>query len=743
VRRRAVTVPPSSPDWELEIGGLRIPLADTAIVLGRDPGCDLPLQDERVSWRHVQVELREGAPLVTDLGSSNGTYLDGAKIGADAIPISAEAIIQIGSTRARLREVAAEPSAAHGRFRRVPVRRRPLGIGRAPENDVVLDEPNVSWRHAELRPGSPPTLVDLGSRNGVRLGNRLVQGSSPLPPGAPAGIGPFALRYENGELIVVDERGGLSLSARQVSVEVEGKVILHPTSLNVAPGEFAALIGPSGSGKTTLVKCLAGVTQASRGLITIGGDPLELRLTDVGYVPQSDVVHDRLTVREALLYAARLRLPSDTHRKEHGAAVDGVLEELRLGEHAGTAIGRLSGGQRKRVACGVELIGQPTMLLLDEPTSGLDPALERRMMLMLRRLADSGRGIVVVTHATSSLAMCDTVAVMASGGHLMFGGSPRESLEHFEVRAYDEIYGAIELSEVPTGTIEAPPARPQRARARLLSGRSLYKQTTTLAARYARTFVRDRRTLAILLGQAPVMAVLIALLYPSNVLRRPDLQPTRSAQFIFLLVTAAIWLGLIDACREIVKERSIVLRELAVGVRLDAYLLAKSSLLFTLAAVQCIVLVGVATALQPLHGPASSYLSVCGVLILASFAAVGVGLVVSTLARSVDQATSLIPLLLIPLLLFGGALVPLAQMAPPVRAIADLMISRWAFAGAGHAIDMEARLAHAPRVGSVTGYGTTFFSLGPAVCAIVLAGLTATLLLACALLLAVRSRRPT
>ena len=87
-------------------------------------------------------------------------------------------------------------------------------------------------------------------------------------------------------------------------------------------------------------------------------------------------------------------------------------------------VGKLSGGQRKRVACGVELIGKPMMLLLDEPTSGLDPALERRLMLTLRRLADSGRGIVCVTHATSSLSLCDTVVVMGPGGFVLSRARP-------------------------------------------------------------------------------------------------------------------------------------------------------------------------------------------------------------------------------------------------------------------------------------------------------------------------------
>jgi ABC transport system ATP-binding/permease protein len=730
----------AQPQWEIEIGGLCLELSERAVVLGRDPNCDLQLSDERVSWRHLQLELADGVPLLTDLGSSNGTLLDGRRIDGEPVPVRREAIIQLGGTRARLREIAAEPPSRRGSFRRISVRQRPVRIGRAPDNDIVLDEPNVSWHHAELRPGSPPTLLDLGSRNGVRLGSELIQGAAELRSGVPAGIGPFGVRYENGELIVTDERGGQSLTARGVSVDIAERTILHPTSLSVAPGEFVALIGPSGSGKTTLLKCLAGVALPTAGEVQVGSDPLDLRRTEVGYVPQSDVVHDRLSVREALLYAARLRLPSDTRQEEHVAAVEDVLTELRLIDHQHTLIGSLSGGQRKRVACGVELIGKPTMLLLDEPTSGLDPPLERRLMLTLRHLAEIGRGIVVVTHATSSLALCDTVAVMGQEGHLLFSGSPREGLEHFEVAAYDEIYNAIELSETPTVTAETPLAGRPRARRRLLSGRSLFKHTLALTSRYARTFGRDRRTVATLLGQAPVMALLICVLYPAHLLAFPDRQPTRSAQFVFLLVTAALWLGLIDSCREIVKERSIITRELAAGVRLDAYLIAKSSLLFLLAAVQCVLLVAVATVIQPLHAHPSTYLSLTGLLILTSWTTVAIGLVVSTLARSVDQATSLIPLLLIPQLLFGGALVSFARMGAGIKGFADLMVSRWAFAGVGHAIQMTERLADAPQVAALSGYSTNFFSLDQGVAAIILLGFTAAMLLATAILLARRSR---
>lgn len=739
---QAVNPPGRAPEWELEIGGLRIPVTDS-LEIGRDPSCDLPIEDERASWRHLRISATDGEVELVDLESRNGTFVNGRRIDSDPMRVSAEALVQLGGTRARLRKASVPSGEEHGRFRRVPIRGRLLRIGRAPDNDVRLDEPNVSWHHAQLRPGNPPTIVDLGSRNGVRLGDAMISGSEPLPAAAVAGIGPFSLRVEHDELVIVDERGGQRLTARGVSVAVPGRTILRPTDLTVAPGEFVALIGASGSGKTTLLKALAGVRVPSVGQILVGGDPIELRSTEVGYVPQSDVLHDRLTVRETLLYTARLRLPSDTPRAECETAVGEVLEELRLGDHAETMVNRLSGGQRKRLSCGVELIGKPTMLMLDEPTSGLDPPLERRLMLTLRHLAQSGRGVVVVTHATSSLALCDTVAVMGEGGNLLFTGSPAESLEIFNVAAYDEIYGAAELVDVPALEEDAGAGSsgpPRRVGGRLLAGRSLFKQSVTLVTRYARTLGRDRRTVGALLGQAPLIGLLICLLYPAGVLAIPDQQPTRSAQFIFLLVTAALWLGLIDSCREIVKERAIIVRELAVGVRIDAQLIAKSVILFVVAALQCVLLVAVVALLRPLHSPASAYLEVTGLLILTSWAMVGLGLLISTVARSVDQATSVIPLLLIPQLLFGGALVALERMGTVIKVVADLTVSRWAFAGAGSAIGMNDRLTEEPKVAALSGYGTDFFSLDPMVATIVLLGLTAATLLGAAVLLARRSQ---
>jgi ABC-type multidrug transport system ATPase subunit/ABC-type multidrug transport system permease subunit len=731
--------PPTSDGWEIEVGGLRLPLRAT-LEVGRDPSCTVPLDDERASWRHLRVEPKNGNLELIDLESRNGTFLNGARMDPGPVYVSTDALIQVGSTRARLRRASSSTAELSGRFRRVQLRDRPLRIGRAPDNDVVLEEPNVSWHHAEVRPGSPPTIVDLGSRNGVRLDGRLIRAQEPLRQDAVAGIGSFALYVDGGELVIRHEHGA-RLVAAGVSVDVGERRILQPTYLSVAPGEFVALIGASGSGKTTLLKCLAGVKAPSSGQVLVGSDPIDLRLTEVGYVPQTDVLHDRLSVRETLMYTARLRLPSDTSREECAIAVDEILEELRLTEHAGTFVDRLSGGQRKRLSCGVELVGKPSTVLLDEPTSGLDPPLERRLMSTLRQLSDGGRGVVVVTHATSSLALCDTVAVMGEGGHLLFSGSPRECLEHFNVGNYDEIYGAAELTE-PAAPSPVSPTPRRRSGSNLshLVGSSLFRQSATLIGRYARTLGRDRRTIGALLGQAPLIGLLLAVLYPHDVLALPDASPTRSAQLMFLLVTAALWLGLIDSCREIVKERAIILRELAVGVRLDAQIIAKSVILFAIAAVQCVLLLAVVMALRPFHVSAGNASEVLGLLVLTSWAMVAVGLLVSTVARSVDQATSVIPLLLIPQLLFGGALVALDHMSTVIKVLSDLTVSRWAFAGVGSAISMNARLAEEPKAARLSGYGSDFFSLQPGVAALVLLGFAAAALLGAALLLARRSR---
>src|SRR5437764_1554559 len=199
-----------------------------------------------------------------------------------------------------------------------------------------------------------------------------------------------------------------------------GVRILGPVSLEVARGSLVALMGPNGSGKSTLLRVLAGIARPSAGSATWDQQPTASAVRALGYVPQREGVHDRLTTREALRYAAYLRLDGSV---DVGSRVETVLGELGLAAQDDTLIRSLSGGERRRAACGLELVGDPPVLLLDEPTSGLDEVLERRLMQLFRRLAGHDRAVLVATHATTSLELCDEVVVLQDGRIAYRGGS--------------------------------------------------------------------------------------------------------------------------------------------------------------------------------------------------------------------------------------------------------------------------------------------------------------------------------
>jgi len=248
---------------------------------------------------------------------------------------------------------------------------------------------------------------------------------------------------------------------------------------------------------------------------------------------------------------------------------------------------------------------------------------------------------------------------MAQGGALAFVGPPREALAFFGVASYDEIYAALERRPAAEWreafaaaggdgsageAAEAPAPGPAGSpRARRHAGR----QAWILMERYATVLSRDRRNVLLLTVQAPLIGLAIALLFRTGLFGRsgfdPDPgRPGEGALMLFLVATTAIWLGLIDATREIIKERSIAVREAAIGVRWGAYLASKAAVLFPLAALQVAVLAWVVLALRPLEAGAAEYAAVLGLLVLTDWAAVALGLPLSALAASEDQATSLI-----------------------------------------------------------------------------------------------------
>jgi ABC-type Mn2+/Zn2+ transport system ATPase subunit len=260
-------------------------------------------------------------------------------------------------------------------------------VGRGSAAAIDLGHPAVSRRHAEVSWSNGKLVVrDLGSRTGTSVNGKRIS-EQELKEGDRIEFGPVAYEMRGGRLRRLLLADGLRLEASELAVERDGQRLLTGVNLTCAPNQFIGILGPSGSGKTTLIKCLAGYLPPAAGEASFDGVELYPNLDSyrllVGYVPQEDVIYPALSSRENLDFALRLRI-GDLQPAERADIIASTLDQLRLTEHADKPAGVLSGGQRKRLNVGMELLARPRILFLDEPTAGLDPAGESRLMCLLK-----------------------------------------------------------------------------------------------------------------------------------------------------------------------------------------------------------------------------------------------------------------------------------------------------------------------------------------------------------------------
>jgi ABC-type multidrug transport system ATPase subunit len=566
-------------------------------------------------------------------------------------------------------------------------------------------------------------------------------------------FGPYRLILQDGQLIKGTEDGTIRIDCLGVTKTVaDGKTLLHDLTFSILPREFVCLVGGSGAGKSTLLDAISGVRPATGGEVRYNGsdyyEQLDSYRSAIGYVPQDDIVPAELTVERALYYAAKLRLPDDMAEAEVRARIDEVMDDLGLTERRGVPIKMLSGGQRKRVSIGAELLSKPTLFFLDEPTSGLDPGLEGRMMALLRKLADQGRTIVLITHATQNVDLCDNIAFLAPGGYLAYYGPPKEALNYFRAEKFADIYTQIErepAKEVwwqrfrgspqfsayvgerlagvnghgahPNGMHAAAAARAQ-SRPPAAKRVSSLRQFGILSRRYLETIVRDRRNVLTLLAQAPLITAMILAVFHSRIFdTRPVIEGGAGSnvdarQLTFLLAMVAVWFGTSNAAREIVKEAAMYARERRINLKLGAYVASKFVVLTGLSLVQNLILLvpflvtlGAAALLKlPLL-----YLALIG----GSLAGIGMGLVISSQAANPDRASSLVPIILIPQIIFSGIFVNLRENRV-LELISHFMATKWTWRALGATTnidDVPAKAltltgippALAPQVGVTTG----------------------------------------
>ena len=673
----------------------------TCVTFGRSDGNDIVLSSPLVSREHGRFRFHNGQWLIEDKaayaaeGSRNGLICNNFSISVRAL--SEGDFIRIDDSVETLAEgvlfVFSSPE-FNNRWSKLPLSgKESVTIGRDAGCDIVLPHISVSKHHALItREGAGFFISDTQSTNGVLVNDRRVGGRQLLHEKDLIVITNSKLIFTSGAVYFCCYRSGISVDASQVVItRGKGKkrfVTGNNVTLGIKPGELVAIIGGSGAGKSTILNCMCGYLPPSSGQVYINGVDLYRNFDSlkklIGYVPQSDIVYDNLTLYDMLSYTAKLRLPKDAGEKERESAIARAIQLVDLNEKKNSFIKSLSGGQKKRASIAVELLSDPNLLFLDEPASGLDPGTERSLMQSLREMADGGKTVILVTHSTLQLKLCDKIVFMGKGGNLCFCGSYDDALSFFGVKDIVDVYNMI-TENAPQWRERYDQTHPRMGQRRASGGsapsvksRGRF-QLPVLCSRYAKLVVNDRQRLLLLLFQAPILALLISLVADGKQFEQYEM--TKS--LLFALSCSAFWVGMLNAIQEVCKERSILKREYMTGLSLVDYILSKVLVLGILCLIQSCLILAVfsATVGLPEEGlMLSPFAELLLTTFLTAIASTAMGLFVSSLFSNADRAMTVAPILLMPQILFSGLIF---KLSGATEAISWFAVCRWSMEGYG------------------------------------------------------------
>lgn len=671
------------------------------LYFGRSTKNDIVLSSHLVSGEHGRFVCTNGLWYIEDkqayqhVGSTNGLIYNNASV--ISRPISDGNFIRIDDGIETISEgvlfVFSSAESDNKWSSLVLTDKQEIFIGRDVHCDIVLPHISVSKCHAKIvleKDGY--YIIDNSSTNGIIVNNKRVLGKTKLHEKDVIAITNSKMIFTSSTLFYCCYKSGITVDASDIVIRRgKGKksfVTSNHVSLDIKPGELIAIIGGSGAGKSTLLNCMCGYLQPTQGEVFINGVNLYQNFDSlkklVGYVPQSDIVYDNLTLHDMLLYTAKLRLPDDTTPSEREEAIKRAIDLVELPEKRDSFIKSFSGGQRKRASIAVELLSDPNLLFLDEPASGLDPGTERNLMQSLRNMANSGKTVVLVTHSTLQLQMCDKVVFMGKGGNLCFFGSYTDALSFFGVSDIVDVYNLI-TEQAQHWSAKYEQSRSSASKYREVSTASekikenRFKQLRVLSARYSKLVANDRQRLLLLLLQAPLLAALISFVADDNQFQQYEM--TKS--LLFALSCSAFWVGMLNAIQEVCKERTILKREYMTGLSLSAYISSKIIVLGILCLIQSVLITGVFGLLVGLPEEGIWLPPFVELLVTTFITAAGstaMGLFVSSLFSNADRAMTVAPILLMPQILFSGLIFKLSGATEVISWIA---VCRWSMEGYG------------------------------------------------------------
>ncbi len=528
----------------------------------------------------------------------------------------------------------------------------------------------------------------------------------------------------------------LSFNADKVSFKFpNGAVGLRDINISEGSGKLIGLMGASGAGKTTLLNVLSGIENVSEGQVLINGINIHKEKDKIkgliGYVPQDDLLIEELTVFQNLFYNAKLcfKKLSDLEITD---LVMKVLNNLGLAETKDLKVGNplqktISGGQRKRLNIGLELIREPAVLFLDEPTSGLSSRDSENVMDLLRELTLKGKLIFVVIHQPSSdiYKMFDKIIFLDVGGYQIYYDNPVQAVVYFKQADHqvnaeqgqclvcgnvnpEIIFNIIEAKIVDdygnyTKKRKVSPLQWRQlyenknlfsrsedikeAPAPSLNIPSWFKQFKIFSTRDLFSKLSNTQYLLINLLEAPVLAFILSFIIRYVEIPGADYifrDNENIPAFIFMSIIVMLFIGLTVSAEEIFRDQKILKREKFLNLSKSSYLISKIGILFTLSAIQALLFVLIGNSIV---GIKSMYFDYWLMLFSVSCFANLLGLNISASFNSAVTIYILIPLFVIPQMILGGAMFSFDKLnrsiggGDKVPMVAEFMASRWAFEG--------------------------------------------------------------